>query len=74
MLCRFSFIAPCLLEAGVMPKKNETPIKTLRTTERNFYDEYELHDLLGAGTYSAVRLATHKKTGQQFAVKVQYFS
>lgn len=68
----FSFVAPCLLENGTAPKKNETPLKppTVRTTERNFFDEYIVQNTLGIGSYSVCKLARHKTTGQQFAVKI----
>ncbi|XP_018571360.1 ribosomal protein S6 kinase 2 beta isoform X2 [Anoplophora glabripennis] len=66
----FSFIAPCLLENGNVPKKTETPIKSVKTCERNFFDDYILMDIIGAGSYSVCKLARHKATGQQYAVKV----
>lgn len=48
----------------------EMPILSLRTNERNIFDDYILTDLLGSGSYSQVRLAKHKATSQQYAVKV----
>lgn len=69
---RFSFIAPCLLENGNVPKKIENPIMSIRTNERNIFDDYVLTDLLGSGSYSQVRLAKHKATGQQYAIKVRF--
>ncbi|RZC34282.1 ribosomal protein S6 kinase 2 beta, partial [Asbolus verrucosus] len=66
----FSFVAPCLLENGTPAKKPEAPLKMMRTTERNFFDDYVLMEMLGAGSYSVCRLARHKATGQQYAVKV----
>ncbi|GMF13310.1 unnamed protein product [Phytophthora lilii] len=36
---------------------------------RRFADEYTLGKELGAGTFSVVREATHKATGQRFAIK-----
>jgi hypothetical protein len=38
--------------------------------ERNFSDDYILMEMLGTGSYSVCKLARHKATGQQFAVKV----
>jgi p90 ribosomal S6 kinase len=66
----FSFVAPCLLENGNVQKKTETPLKMMRTMERNFSDDYILMEMLGTGSYSVCKLARHKATGQQFAVKV----
>ncbi|XP_044259152.1 ribosomal protein S6 kinase 2 beta isoform X2 [Tribolium madens] len=68
----FSFVAPCLLENGNVSKKSETPLKIMRTMERNFFDDYVLLDTLGTGSYSICKLARHKATGQQFAVKVTH--
>lgn len=48
----------------------EVPVVSLRTNERNIFDDYILSDMLGSGSYSQVRLAKHKATGQQYAVKV----
>lgn len=45
----------------------------MRTMERNFSDDYVLLDTLGVGSYSVCKLARHKTTGQQFAVKVKDF-
>jgi p90 ribosomal S6 kinase len=66
----FSFVAPCLLENGNVQKKTETPLKMMRTMERNFSDDYILMEMLGTGSYSVCKLARHKATGQQFAVKI----
>ncbi|XP_060523767.1 ribosomal protein S6 kinase alpha-2 isoform X2 [Cylas formicarius] len=67
----FSFVAPCLLENGTVQKKSmETPMKSFRTTDRSFSDEYILMDILGSGSYSVCKLARHKSTGQQYAVKI----
>ncbi|CAH1102573.1 unnamed protein product [Psylliodes chrysocephalus] len=67
----FSFIAPCLLENGNLPKKTETPLNnSVRTIDRNFFDDYILLDVIGGGSYSVCKLARHKTTGQQYAVKI----
>lgn len=66
----FSFVAPCLLENGTVAKKSEAPQKSLGTAPGNFFDEYILMDVLGRGSYSVCRLARHRATGQQYAVKV----
>ncbi|XP_030751660.1 ribosomal protein S6 kinase 2 beta isoform X2 [Sitophilus oryzae] len=68
----FSFVAPCLLENGttVYKKYMEAPMKSFRPQERNFFDEYVLQEILGAGSYSVCKLARHKPTGQQYAVKI----
>ncbi|CAG9856477.1 unnamed protein product [Phyllotreta striolata] len=66
----FSFIAPCLLENGNLPKKMETPTNSVRTVDRNFFDDYILLDIIGGGSYSICKLAKHKTTGQQYAVKI----
>ncbi|CAG9769622.1 unnamed protein product [Ceutorhynchus assimilis] len=67
----FSFVAPCLLENGTVYKKSmETPIKSFRTPDRNFFEEYVLMDVLGSGSYSVCKLAKQKATGQQYAVKI----
>lgn len=69
--CSFSFVAPCLLENGTtVVKKNETSQKILGTAPGNFFDEYHLMDILGTGSYSVCKLARHRATGQQYAVKV----
>lgn len=70
----FSFVAPCLLENGAVAKKNEVAMKTLRTSDRNFFDDYVLLDILGRGSSSVCKLARHKATGQQYAVKVRFLS
>ncbi|CAG9822456.1 unnamed protein product [Phaedon cochleariae] len=70
----FSFVAPCLLENGNLPKKMETPMNSVRTCDRNFFDDYHLMDTIGGGSYSICKLAKHKTTGQQYAVKVVYKS
>lgn len=49
----------------------EMPLLSLRTNERNIFDDYVLTDMLGLGSYSQVRLAKHKVTGQQYAIKVK---
>lgn len=68
----FSFVAPCLLQNGTDVKKIfETPSKSVRTTERNFFDDYTLMDILGYGSYSICKLARHNTTNQQYAVKVR---
>lgn len=67
----FSFIAPCLLEGtGMNPKKNEAPLKSIRTSSTNFMEDYELQETLGKGSYSICRLAKHRATHQQYAVKI----
>ncbi|XP_049820493.1 ribosomal protein S6 kinase 2 beta isoform X2 [Aethina tumida] len=68
----FSFVAPCLLENGTLPNNNkiETQMKSVKTTDRNFFDEYNLLEMLGAGSYSVCKLARHKTTGQNYAVKI----
>ncbi|XP_050314031.1 ribosomal protein S6 kinase 2 beta [Anthonomus grandis grandis] len=67
----FSFVAPCLLENGVTYKKTvETPMKSFQAQDRNFFDDYILLNLLGTGSYSLCKLAKHKTTGQQYAVKI----
>lgn len=72
-LYSFSFVAPCLLQNGTdVKKKFETPSKSVRTTERNFFDDYTLMDVLGCGSYSICKLARHNATNQQYAVKVRY--
>lgn len=58
------------MENGNVSKKMEVPVLSLRTNERNIFDDYILSDMLGSGSYSQVRLAKHKATGQQYAVKV----
>ncbi|KAF7284234.1 hypothetical protein GWI33_022385 [Rhynchophorus ferrugineus] len=64
----FSFVAPCLLENGT--RSIEAPKKTFRSQERNFFEEYVLQEVLGSGAYSVCKLAKHKATGQQYAVKI----
>ncbi|CAH1954535.1 unnamed protein product [Acanthoscelides obtectus] len=67
----FSFIAPCLLENGNVQIRSETtPMNSVRTSDRNFFDDYTLLDIIGTGSYSVCRLAKHKATAQQYAVKV----
>ncbi|XP_056647797.1 ribosomal protein S6 kinase 2 beta isoform X2 [Diorhabda carinulata] len=66
----FSFIAPCLLENGNMPKKMETPMYSVRMNDRNFFDDYVLLDRIGVGSYSVCKLGRHKTTGQQYAIKI----
>ncbi|XP_050511522.1 ribosomal protein S6 kinase alpha-3 isoform X2 [Diabrotica virgifera virgifera] len=66
----FSFIAPCLLENGNVPKKMETPVNSVRTSDRNFFDDYVLLDEIGGGSYSVCKLGRHKTTGHQYAVKI----
>lgn len=69
---RFSFVAPCLLENGAVPKKVDTTLN-MRTVERNFFDDYILMETLGTGSYSICKLARHKLSGLQVAVKVTDF-
>ncbi|GJQ74231.1 S6kII [Trypoxylus dichotomus] len=66
----FSFVAPCLLDGNVVVKKNDTPQKSLCTSANNFFEEYELLNILGTGSYSVCRLARHRATGLQYAVKI----
>ncbi|CAH0552566.1 unnamed protein product [Brassicogethes aeneus] len=76
----FSFIAPCLLDTmdtngtngtnGTYGNKIDTPIKSVRTSDRNFLEEYILMEKLGIGSYSVCKLAKQKSTGQQYAVKI----
>ncbi|KAI4459006.1 serine/threonine-protein kinase [Holotrichia oblita] len=67
---RFSFVAPCLLDGTPVLKKNDVPQKSLSTSANNFFEEYELLNILGTGSYSVCRLARHRATGQQYAVKI----
>lgn len=69
---RFSFVAPCLLENGTVPKKIDTTLN-MRTVDRNFFDDYILMETLGTGSYSICKLARHKLSGLQVAVKVRDF-
>jgi len=39
------------------------------TSTTNFQDEYLLGDKLGAGSFSVVRRAKHRKTGKEYAIK-----
>ncbi|KAK9754846.1 Protein kinase C terminal domain [Popillia japonica] len=66
----FSFVAPCLLDGTPVLKKNDAPQKSLSTSANNFFEEYELLNILGTGSYSVCRLARHRATGQQYAVKI----
>mmetsp|Transcript_22317 Transcript_22317/g.62670 ORF Transcript_22317/g.62670 Transcript_22317/m.62670 type:complete len:373 (+) Transcript_22317:95-1213(+) len=49
------------------PKVPITPYDTKKTP---ITDDYEIGDILGTGTFSEVRLGTHKSTGEKFAVKI----
>ncbi|KAG5891958.1 hypothetical protein JTB14_002229 [Gonioctena quinquepunctata] len=66
----FSFIAPCLLENGNVPKIMEVPVNSIRTFDQSFFEDYVLLDILGEGSYSVCKLSRHKTTGQQYAVKI----
>lgn len=65
----FSFVAPGLLDSGP-PQRKETPFKSVRTSTGNFFEEYELLNTLGNGSYSVCKLARHRATGFQYAVKI----
>lgn len=58
------------MENGNVSKKMEMPVLSSRTNERNVFEDYILTDILGSGSYGQVRLAKHKATGQQYAIKV----
>nr|XP_023014547.1 ribosomal protein S6 kinase 2 beta isoform X1 [Leptinotarsa decemlineata] len=66
----FSFIAPCLLDGAIVPKMIDVPVNSMRTCDQNFSEDYVLMDIIGTGSYSVCRLARHKTTGQQYAVKI----
>lgn len=65
----FSFIAPCLLD-GVPVIRSETTTNSVRTSTDLFSETYDLLNELGSGSYSVCKLAKHKTTGLQYAVKV----
>ncbi|EGG17478.1 hypothetical protein DFA_08474 [Cavenderia fasciculata] len=39
-------------------------------TEKTIYDDYEITDIIGEGTFSTVTLAYHKNTLEKYAVKI----
>ncbi|EFA77412.1 putative protein serine/threonine kinase [Heterostelium album PN500] len=39
-------------------------------TESSIYDDYDITDIIGEGTFSSVTLATHRKSGKRYAVKI----
>eukprot|EP01007_Sphenomonas_quadrangularis_P000961 NODE_182_length_1900_cov_85.023231_g137_i0.p1 GENE.NODE_182_length_1900_cov_85.023231_g137_i0~~NODE_182_length_1900_cov_85.023231_g137_i0.p1 ORF type:complete len:331 (+),score=59.30 NODE_182_length_1900_cov_85.023231_g137_i0:60-1052(+) len=51
-------------------QQNANPNRIFNLNEGCVTDEYALKDLLGRGSFSSVRRATHKKTGQDVAVKI----
>lgn len=63
--------------APATPSRRRRTRRRLRASEscsQNFLDEYEFQEgeasIIGAGAYAVVRIATHRRTGEQYAVKV----
>jgi len=48
----------------------KVPITPYETKKHPITDDYDLGDVLGSGTFSEVKLATKKSTGENFAVKI----
>ena len=60
---------------GLLPAHSHPPPDVLvsspyPSSERRIEADYTLEQVLGTGNFSTVRLATHKRTQEQFAVKV----
>ncbi|XP_014288774.1 ribosomal protein S6 kinase 2 beta isoform X1 [Halyomorpha halys] len=67
----FSFIAPCLLEPEEQPVKVMEPLTRMPYSKPNsIAEDYELREEIGRGSYSVCRLALHKASRTEWAVKV----
>ncbi|KAF6205264.1 hypothetical protein GE061_019433 [Apolygus lucorum] len=67
----FSFIAPCLLEPENSPSTKMIPLTRMPYSKANsINEEYELREEIGRGSYSVCRLAIHRMTRNEVAVKV----
>lgn len=52
------------------PTSTRFSIPNATLLETDALENYYIHSDLGKGTYSTVKLATHKATGQKFAIKI----
>lgn len=73
----FSFVAPCLLdEPGACGNINNNDRQSFHTYDipgvqpNPIYDDYQLKEVLGKGTFSVCKLCEHKTTKKQYAVKI----
>ncbi|BES93980.1 ribosomal protein S6 kinase [Nesidiocoris tenuis] len=68
----FSFIAPCLLEPDNSPLSAKVvPLTRMPYSKQtNISEEYELREEIGRGSYSVCRLAIHRMSRGEVAVKV----
>ncbi|KAL1131536.1 hypothetical protein AAG570_011153, partial [Ranatra chinensis] len=76
----FSFVAPCLLEPDANNQaKNIEPISRSIidiflqmpfVKPNTITDEYDLREVIGRGSYSICRVAIHRATRVEFAIKV----
>ena len=54
--------------AGLVVQQEDA--ESIAYSSKNFNDVFTLGEVLGQGSYGTVRAATHKETGQQYAVKI----
>ncbi|XP_024085925.1 ribosomal protein S6 kinase 2 beta-like isoform X2 [Cimex lectularius] len=67
----FSFIAPCLLEPEPNNQNRIEPLTRMPFSKQtNINDEYELREEIGRGSYSVCRLAIHRVSRSECAIKV----
>ncbi|VDN06762.1 unnamed protein product [Thelazia callipaeda] len=64
----FSYVAPAVLSAD---KPSDCATSSLQGVEKaSIFDDYNMKENLGVGSFSLCKKCVHKKTGAEFAVKI----
>lgn len=73
----FSYVAPMLMDDGSDTSSSsrnpslDNSLKNLPGVKtKSFYDDYDLKEEIGIGSYSVCRKCVHKASGQEYAVKI----
>jgi len=73
----FSYVAPMLMEDGSdtssssLNPSSDNSLKNLPGVKtKSFYDDYDLKEEIGIGSYSVCRRCVHKASAQEYAVKI----
>ncbi|KAK9499001.1 hypothetical protein O3M35_003524 [Rhynocoris fuscipes] len=68
----FSFVAPCLLDSDSQNNtRNVEPLTRIPYSKAtNINDDYEFREEIGRGSYSVCKLAVHKTSRTEYAIKI----